>query len=435
MNAVASMAFRVLNPVPSPLVEEKDAIQLWRRFLILLSRSPRLSDPPSFPVLEDQWLKSRTKVQRCRLPPSLQDQDLCLVKRQLAIDFTIKVEPLPNLAGRNISPVPASTQWMLGPLVLLLSLRLKGLPFYMGGLNLRQRCSNLERFLGLRLISVDQSKYDRHLWLVRPCLRLLGSYLLPLELQGRWKRGLKRIERAALSHMEGFLVMDCDEQLWSGEPATSLFGSIFNVFLTWLGGGLCSRFFEEGGGVDRVVCSGDDKIDDVPFDAAQSVCEALGLEVTLEGLGTICDVPFLGRYHFLRAGRLWSCAQFTRAVTKFHCSASKGDRLELLCSKASCLLCTDYSTPVLGAIAYYIVVTFGPGQLTENARLIADLGVMEFVAMGPPVFCEEAAACIAFHEHWSIQELRNYHRLALRGQFPCDWPIPVPANLAHYIYL
>ncbi len=229
-----------------------------------------------------------------------------------------------------------------------------------------------------------------------------------------------------------------DPQLWSGEPNTSLFGTLFNIFITWLASEESDRFFDIGGMVEEVVASGDDKVDTVPFERTKEVCENLGLEVTLEGSGSILDVPFLGRYHFLLNGRLHSCAQFTRTLSKFHYSVNgSGDRMELLRSKCSCYLCTDYHTPVIGAIAYYVVSTYGGhcGDWTEHQKSLTDLGVNEFLAKGPPVFCDEAAAVICLHEEYNVALLRWLHHEALKGRLPYELPVAVPDWFTDYTFI
>ncbi len=307
----------------------------------------------------------------------------------------------------------------------------------MGGLSLRERHRSLERFLKHKVISVDQSKYDRHLWFVRECLRVLGKVILPPVLIHRWLDGLSDIEQVSFKHAEGLSVEKVDPQLYSGEPATSLFGTLFNVFITWLADGESDQFFKNGNRVDEVVANGDDKIDTIAFERSERVCSNLGLEVTLEGRGGLLDVPFLGRYHFLLYGRIHSCSQFYRALSKFHYSATKGDRIDLLCGKACCYLCTDYNTPVLGAMAYHIVSNYGANTLgyTEHFKTIVDLGVKEFLQMGPPRFCEEAAAIISLHEGVSIAVLRSLHGLALRGQFPSGVCFEIPSWFTDYAYL
>lgn len=263
----------------------------------------------------------------------------------------------------------------------------------------------------------------------------MGEVLLPPDLLARWKLGLRQIEQAVFRHKEGLFNIELDTQLLSGEPCTSLFGTAYNIFVTWLAKGEPVGFFEEGGDVENLRVSGDDKIDDVPIEQTRAVCEQLGLEVTLEGQGTILELPFLGRYHFLKRGRLHSCAQFVRTLSKFHLSPNKMlERQELLHSKACCYLCTDYHTPVIGAMCYFLVCRFGSKAPVYDSyrQALADLSVDDYLAMGPPSFCEDAAAVICYHEGLNIGVLRFLHNQALAGMFPDALPVGYQTQLDHY---
>jgi hypothetical protein len=222
----------------------------------------------------------------------------------------------------------------------------------------------------------------------------------------------------------------------SGEPWTSLLGTLINLFIDFVGRGCPADFFDPAGGCTEVSVTGDDKVTTLEPARHNRACAELGFEATYEGDGSLEEVPYLGRYHYNTRGKWSSAGCLFRALTKFHCCTNKLDRHEMLRSKACSLLHLERDTPVLGAIAYHVCKVMGVDDrvpLDYTARHLRSLSVADLMAMGPPPFNEDAAAVIAFHEGWSLKTLRSMHSSALGGEFPHEFHWDAPEHFAHYM--
>lgn len=269
-----------------------------------------------------------------------------------------------------------------------------------------------------QLYGTDFSKFDMTIWFV---------YVVSLVIVKRWAhpdekdeclKAIKDIDESVMKHCDG-ITMKVKGQQYSGQPGTSFLNTIINAMVSWYAADCPDDYFNHGGAGEALRCSGDDKI--VGRTTAEreiNACQHFGLVLKVETMGNILDLAFLSRYYYINGdGNLRSHCDFFRLIKKIHLSARfPGLRFkELLVSKYLSILASDYDTPYISALAYYMVITYGePGQKLK-LKYGVDLAPDDILARGPPPYNPYCAASLAKHCGLNTGDLREWHEQASNG--------------------
>lgn len=268
------------------------------------------------------------------------------------------------------------------------------------------------------LLGTDFSKFDMTIWFV---------YVVSLVIVNRWAHAdekeeclaaIKDIDESVMKHCDG-ITMKVKGQQYSGQPGTSFINTIINAMVSWYAAGCPEDYFNYGGAGEALRCSGDDKIVGRTTAARElDACAFFGLVLKIETFGNILDLAFLSRYYYLdHNGDIRSHCDFYRLLKKIHLSSKfPGLRFkELLVSKYLSILASDYNTPFISALAYFMVTTYGePGQQLRLKYGI-DLAPEDILSRGPPPFNTHCAASLAKHCGLNVGNLREWHEQAAQG--------------------
>lgn len=189
--------------------------------------------------------------------------------------------------------------------------------------------------------------------------REFAKALLPASEQHLFLECMRLVEDPVIMHVDGAILFEVCQR-WSGEPGTSIFNgmwNLFNSFLCWtLDGKPADEFFFIENISDHLV-EGDDALNFGSSASNFAVSTArLGMGLKMVEQPSILHASFLGRYHGIDAsGKFRSMADVIRSLRKWHLSASPSEEqscAQLMFAKSLAYMATDYHSPLLGAVAW-----------------------------------------------------------------------------------
>lgn len=264
------------------------------------------------------------------------------------------------------------------------------------------------------------------------------------------------LAKAVFNHVAGLRGLAPGREIFSGEPPTSLYGTVINLVGRTLGRAISIHgvpttqegldclipFVEKSlSEVDPMTVTdyvqGDDGIGtDCPEGAMVASFAILGLPYE-EEFGDRTNTAYLNRM-FTESGD--SCCDVERAMRKFHLSSRstyQHSAEALLLAKSLSYVATDSRTPVLGAMCWAFVQRNRSAGLSEDAMKLfrqrfsqADLSINDLMNLGAPDFDINRACLVAYQGWLSILEQRKWHTAwiiyGLGGPHP--GPIPLSQN-------
>jgi hypothetical protein len=450
MNAEASLRCRVMlpreNADPTDDKMLKQELKTFCRKLVALCHEHNggltaVSDKADEALFE-AWvskfkLSQQNVLRRARLRP---------VPRKHILKAFQKVEGVGKRAPRNINPMMPEVLSRLGPLVYKIEKLLSVLPCLSKGLTIGQRDNLLSHLQGRGIRESDFSLYDRTFGLfARELEYALAEIVLSREEYVEFRFLTRLVVESLMIHVDGWIV-EALRQRFSGEPGTSIFNGLFNLFWQYHAASLTHRTeeFLTWANLSLMRVEGDDGLD--TFNEIDELLRAgvhLGLTVKIDDKPDLLLASFLGRVHGVdRFGKFRSLCDLPRALKKYHLSArpaGPSSRLGLLASKSLSYLATDYRSPVIGAVAWSCLRRSGmptDSELSVNRERfgLSDLAISDLRDLPAPVFDQNLAATYAHHYHITIPFQRDLHERWVAFGYGADQPPPLtetPSEAAH----
>jgi hypothetical protein len=304
------------------------------------------------------------------------------------------------------------------------------LPPCQKGKTISERDKAFSALAELIINSTDFSTYDRSL---RETVREIEKFFLRELCDPHWWPMIEtvydRLCKTLGVHVDGVIVRGVLQRM-SGEPFTSLFNFVFNLYHSWVANRLAGRSDEYfWSNLDLLFIEGDDKMDGMnSISDLEEAADSLGLTMTVEYQGPLKWAKFLGRTHTCVNGIVRSHAEFWRTLSKFHLSPrppGSADADGLLKAKCLSYLATDYSTPVVGAVAWTALqrvkqatVDKGTEKLFGRRFRLGNLGARDLLNKPFPELDPERARQYAFVNNISSSCVFEAHDICRSGKLP-----------------
>lgn len=251
---------------------------------------------------------------------------------------------------------------------------------------------------------------------------------------------LKALDRKfKIRHVNGWRVELPGSQRWSGEPMTSIGNGLINHFITWVAAGEPPLLSWNEGDVVSYH-EGDDAIvgskTQIPI---AKTAKDFGMIATVDWFRDMDLVKFCGRYTFPNTtlGPLSVCGIW-RALNKFHLTARPtshvGTRESLLAAKCLSYMCTDYRTPVVGAVAWALFqhvqhvecrkdFTWIMCQKSRYSPLTMTDRVADLKRLPAPLLAPDVAGLCALAWEMELSDIQKWHTWwvdygSKRGPYP-----------------